>query len=189
MKLWKLLPFAAFFGVAPLAASQTNVDIAFKHYDIFPATIAEINTHIAKHSPFPADKKQYHGKTEWQLAWHLEWRVKQGICYLTTFQTQLNVVITMPRIPNHHEVPLWLRSHFENSYERLMRHEEGHLEIANNAARSVANELDDFRSFSNCEALEKSANETIERVIEQHKGYDRQYDDNYSLDIVFADKV
>mgnify|MGYP000509770556 CR=1 FL=1 len=171
-----------FLCICTFANAQTTVDVVYQHYDIFPKTVLDINAQIQKHSPFPPDQKQYQGKTEWQLTWHFKWQKIKGICFISEFDNQLNVKITMPSIPATHEAPSWVISRFERKYQNLLIHEHEHLKNSKNAANEVAKTLENFYSFPDCAQLESSANQAIEAIIEQHKQYDKQFDQSTAYD-------
>ena len=136
----------------------------------------EIGREMHTRSPVKKNGITFKGHTKWHVKWNFKWKKRNGICKITQVKTHLNVTYTMPRIPINHPVKLNVRTPFNNYYNALMKHEEGHKDSGLYAARDIEKALLKLPTDIDCNRLSNSANQMGHKIIKKYNQRDINYD-------------
>jgi len=159
-----------------LAIANLDVIKSFEYYNIYPKNKHDINLQIQKLTPIVHNDTKFHGSTTWQVEWSISWKKSNEICYIDAKSAKLNVVFKMPRIPHDFMTTDAVLDTFNNYYEALLNHENGHMDSGINALKDINVLLAHYHSFSDCQALNESVQSSISQIIEKYKLEDIAYD-------------
>ncbi|WP_274690664.1 DUF922 domain-containing Zn-dependent protease [Spartinivicinus poritis] len=171
----KYLPFVFLCSTLQLQA-EPNVSISYKFYDIYPKSFKEIEKEMNDRTPILKNGVRYKGYTAWYVKWRFKWWNDGNSCKITSVSTSLDVSYTMPRIPDNFTVNPSIRKAFNNYYQVLLKHEQGHKDSGLFAARDIEKALLGLGSFNNCKTLETAANNKGHQVIKKYNQRDINYD-------------
>lgn len=152
------------------AAVQENIS-----YDYYPVTVEQGSLNEALVAAYPLQKpgERRHAYTKWHIDWHFDWTGESGdLCSVSSVDTTLTVTMTLPRIVSASPA---VDQQFDDYIPKLKAHEDGHLEIARNAAKGIDTTLPGIRNVP-CNAIEAQGNKTaydiLDRAIAAEKDYD-----------------
>ncbi|MEZ0226793.1 MAG: DUF922 domain-containing protein [Alphaproteobacteria bacterium] len=152
------------------AAVQENIS-----YDYYSVTVAQGTLHEALVAAYPLQKpgERHHAFTNWRIDWHFDWAGDGGDkCSMSSVETTLTVTMTLPKIVSASPA---IDQQFDDYFPKLKVHEDGHLEIARNAANSIDSALAGIRGVA-CSLIadqgNKTAHDILDRAIAAEKDYD-----------------
>ena len=178
MKRFKLRVIAIFhiFLFSYSVSAEPTSSISVKYYDISPMIPEEIGREMHNRSPIKKNGVTFKGNTKWNVKWNFKWKKRSGICKITKVKTHLTVIYTMPRISVNHSATLSVITPFNNYYNALMKHEEGHKDSGLYAARDIESTLLKLAPDTDCNRLSNSANRTGRKIIKKYNQRDIDYD-------------
>jgi len=156
--------------------ASSEIDVQFEFYDIFPRVKTDIKAQLQKNTPIIHKNTKYHGRTFWQIEWSIAWKKTNGICYINSNKTKLNVLFEMPRISASYSASDPVIVTFDKYYEALLMHENGHMNNGTKALKAIEMLLSNFKSYSDCQVLNKEVKNSIAQIISQYKSHDVAYD-------------
>jgi predicted secreted Zn-dependent protease len=118
--------------------------------------------------------KIYHAYTEWEVRWSFGWNTSPtGMCEITSVATTLTVKMTLPELKTS---TLAGSAEFQKYFPALLRHEEGHRKIGQDAASAADRAIFNLRPMSSCKELERVANRAGMEILERAKRVEIEYD-------------
>jgi len=174
MKYWLLL--CLLFGSISPVKAEPVVNIQYKYYWIYPKNKQDLGRELDRQSPIIFKGKKYRGYTQWRVNWNYRWWETANSCKITTAQTQLAVTYTLPKIPDNHPVNAETRQTFNRYFQALFKHEQNHKHSGLLAARAIETALLNLPTFPTCPALEATANQVGNRLVEKYRQRDIEYD-------------
>lgn len=129
-------------------------------------------------SPIRENGEVFHGHTKWYVEWRFQWAEKpDGSCKISNVSTNVSASITLPRLD---EAPSEQRQLFDNFLSALRLHELGHFNIGKGAATAVHVGILNLPEMLSCKELETAANELGNRILDEHRMQEIQYDESTS---------
>lgn len=148
----------------------------YTYYDIYPRTLNSIPDELSRQTPILVNGKKFRGLTNWHINWKFNWRSIDDYCEITSASVDLQVIFTMPRIPDDWRVSGRVRRAFNQYYAALMEHELGHARYGELSAMEVAENLYSLGQFKSCKNLEAEANRSSRLIVEKYKKLNKLYD-------------
>jgi len=125
-------------------------------------------------SPIRAKGRVFHGYTKWFITWNYRWwEEADGQCRITSVQVSLDVDMTLPELD---EATPSGAAEFRRYASNLRRHEDGHQDLARQAAERIDKGIRNLATMASCDALERAANALGHAVLEETRRVERQYD-------------
>lgn len=154
--------------------AEVHEQLRFKHYDALWQPSLTLLQMLDRATPIQRDGRRFHGYAAWELRWHFSWQpTADGRCRIGEVNTQLSAEITLPNLRG---VPPAAAQPFENYLNALREHELGHFRIAQTAARRVDQGIRALPEMASCEALEQTANALGQRLSQQARQEELNYD-------------
>lgn len=119
---------------------------------------------------------KYDALTSWWVKWHFYWNTKAGLCKLTRVTTNVNIKFTLPKLMPESVANEDAKQRWNSYYSALIAHENGHRDLALEAAAEIETALLDMDADDNCNRLEKDANSLAHRIIDDYSALQKQYD-------------
>lgn len=172
----RILIFIIVFLASFPISSEPQISTEFDFYNIYPYFNKDIEREIHERTPIVKDGLKYNGHTHWHVSWTFKWKKINGRCQISEVNTFLTVKYTMPRIPDDHLVNTEVQHSFNEYYDSLFNHEQGHRDSGLFAARDIEKSLASLGLFKDCNSLETKANMISEKIIQKYNNRDRDYD-------------
>jgi predicted secreted Zn-dependent protease len=125
--------------------------------------------------PYDRDRR-FDAHTEWKLKWHFHYKSQAESCALTDSIVTADIFYVLPHWADEAQADGGLQAQWENYIQNLRTHESGHAGNGEKAANEIATMLNNLASFPSCDLLEKAANDRAYQILDEHKAWDLQYD-------------
>lgn len=167
--------FAASAGAAEFEAPKINDtieyrDISGNNQDALAAALRQVGSSNQNGDRFAAS-------TRWQLRWNF--RVEQhpgASCGLASAKTELDIHMTLPRwMPPKKASPVLVKR-WNTFADALRKHEDGHRDIAIEAARVVTDRVGAVPSENDCATLKKRLERIADDTLREYKDKESSYD-------------
>jgi predicted secreted Zn-dependent protease len=124
--------------------------------------------------------KRFYGHTRWELRWNFNVASDGGDCRVGSVSAQLDVHTSIPRWnPPANADPSLVRR-WNAFVDALRVHEDGHRDIAIEAAREITQRIEAVQPTTKCETLKRTvtirANTLLDEYREKGRRYDRETD-------------
>lgn len=153
---------------------------SFTYYDAYPTSMQNLREALFAATPILFERKPYLGLTNWNIEWATTTRQMQKRCQIDTADAGATIKYTMPRLGNRSSLNSNTLQAFDDFYDRLFEHEEGHANNGKAAAKEIQTALLLIPPQATCADLyplaNKSVNDVIARYNEEDKRYDRDTD-------------
>lgn len=168
-KLLYLLPLLSLPAVA-----EVTETLNYKTYTAEHKAGTSLLETLNATSPIRQDGKVFHGHTSWNVQWRYRWNEgPNGRCALTENKTTVSAEITLPLLVSSDAKA---KLEFSSYSESLLRHELGHLEIAQAVAKRIDERILSLPPMNSCALLEQTANQLGQRLLEEAGQEERNYD-------------
>lgn len=122
-------------------------------------------------------EERYYANTHWELRWSFRIASTGGDCHVTSASTDLTVNMRLPRWNPPRNAPRDLIERWNRFSTALRKHEDGHRDIAIDAAHELASRITNTPPASDCEKLKLSVSRRADAVLDEYRGKERRYDD------------
>jgi predicted secreted Zn-dependent protease len=120
--------------------------------------------------------KRFYGHTHWELRWNFNVASEGRDCRVTSVSAQLDVHMSIPRWhPPANADPSLVRR-WNAFVDALRVHEDGHREIAIEAAREIAQRIEAVPPAPKCETLKRTVNIRANTLLDEYREKGRRYD-------------
>jgi len=124
-------------------------------------------------SPIREGGRIFHGYTRWFVDWRFWWHDGATGCSITSVQTTLDIKVTLPQLASTDAA---LSQRFSTYIAALRRHEQGHVDLAQAAAREIDAGLQRLPPMASCRVLETTANRFAHARLDAARSEERRYD-------------
>jgi predicted secreted Zn-dependent protease len=161
-----------------LAATTAHAEIIdtleYEYYDVAANSKQRLATLLNNASPFKEGGRAFHGYTKWHIHWSFSFNKNaSGECKLGATKVTLNTKITLPRLVGDSPEQ---QKQMERYLIPLKQHEQGHYQIAQEAANAVKQKLASLPGRASCSDTEKAANEAGKEIVNVYDEKNRAYD-------------
>lgn len=174
MRLRALALAAALATLPGIGAADVTATRTVTHFDIAGRTAPEIRQSIRDNAPDVVGR--FDAYTQWFINWTFNWSPSDAGCHMTRVDTKLKATIIFPRLTRSAATPPDLRRKWQAFADALLRHEQGHVDIATETANEIDARLSRFRIDGPCSSIEARANEAAMLIIRKGNRRDRDYD-------------
>lgn len=168
------MALAAPCAAAPGAFAGVSERVEHLYYDVDQRPGDTLLAALNSASPVRVGGRTFHAYTAWNVRWHFRWNAAPGgMCRITSVATQLEVKMTLPRLRS---VLAPAAAEFRRYYPALLLHEEGHRQLARDAAQEVDRTLETLPPMARCGDLEREANARGHEIVEAARQRELEYD-------------
>lgn len=172
-----ILFFALLAPQVVAAAPGDSQEWKTNYYSVTGATLGELHRSLDQNRPWKDATNNIHGWTDWRVTWRYKFAETDNGCRLENFSTRTVLTITLPRWIPPTNATRTLRDTWVRYITALQQHEFGHGRVALAAAAELHKRIKAIPQESTCDSLKQKINDTCERVIDEYKTRDRQYDE------------
>lgn len=167
---------SAVVGLLVLGASPSpTVSERTERYEVAGATPKEIRTSMNRLRPADYSGRRFDAFTDWRVRWLYRHASTAEQCILTSFQTTVTIVTTLPRWSGN-RVDAALAQRWDRYLRALEEHEKGHAQIGARAAEAIQEELSKLQPHATCPDLEKAIESRAQALLEAAREDEAEYD-------------
>jgi predicted secreted Zn-dependent protease len=170
---------AAFFATCAAAAELEAPDIqdSIEYRDIVGNSQDALAAALKQVGATNANGDHFAANTRWQLRWNF--RVEQhpgASCGLASAKTELDIRMTLPRwMPPKNASPALVKK-WNTFADALRKHEDGHRDIAVEAARVVTDRVGAAQSENDCATLKQRLQRIADDTLREYRDKESSYD-------------
>ena len=125
-------------------------------------------------SPIRENGKIFFGYTKWDIKWNYNWYEKPNVrCKLTRVTVDFSSSIQLPKLSGGSSKQ---RNKFDKFLSALRTHELGHYKMGKDAATAIDRKISSLPEMSSCKELGSVANKTGDRILNEYRKKEKQYD-------------
>jgi predicted secreted Zn-dependent protease len=174
LRTGKALVVSLFVLLACNVQADVQEDIDYDYYRVDHYSGEGLKDAMTEATPYFEDGERMHGNTKWDIRWNFRYGNNGGgDCRITEVDVDLTIVVGLPQLSTHDRRA---RERFDRYMVNLNRHEQTHVRIARDGAYQIDRALLSMRAEPNCDQLERRANQTANRLVNDVKRAQRQYD-------------
>jgi predicted secreted Zn-dependent protease len=160
-----------------LRSHAADAALTVNTYDVRGSTVNEIASDLNRNSPLVVQGRRMQGRTEWNIQTSYHWRTDGHSCVLDQFDATLKVEMILPHwIPPRRPSPQLLQQ-WERYIAALRKHEDGHLEIGEDAQQEMLVRAKSLGPAPDCDLLAQRIDDLVAAVIDAHHKLELEYDD------------
>ncbi|KAA3652463.1 MAG: DUF922 domain-containing protein [Proteobacteria bacterium] len=156
------------------ALARVPVSVSQLGYPVDLADATDLQAALTAASPVRVHGN--HSQTRWFIRWRTFWRADNGLCRMQRVSTEVDIEFTLPdaiRLPRRTE----LRQRYAEYLAALRTHEQGHADLAVQAAREIEQALMAVPPHPDCDGLSAAANRRGNAIIDQTRARELAYDE------------
>lgn len=163
-------------AILPLQAySYPKVDTIENSYTVEANDKGSLFSAINNASPIREGGEVFHAHTDTYVNWNYWWDKRNNYCKLNRVETTVTITYTLPRLSSKTQ-DAEVKRIWNKYYPALIEHEEGHGQIAIDAAQVIERGLRNMSSYSSCDLLSKKANAKAQRILDKFSQKHLDYD-------------
>lgn len=156
--------------------SGPKVNITFKYYEFVSVNTNDIRDEMTKKTPIRYNGQKFVGSAEDQIKYFFYAKQEDGYWYFDRVTTTVDVTFTMPKWTDYRKANRDQQGRWDEYYNSLLAHENGHKDIAIEAAKTIENELLKLKNFPKKDLLESKAKLIAKAILERYRERQRQFD-------------
>ena len=146
-------------------------------YEVSGETPAEVRAQIDVHGPMhPKEKKRYDGITEWDLSWKYQMTRRGKIWIVTSRIVTLDIRVKVPQWADRKKAPPLAQRQWKIYRSNLIRHEQGHVNIATRAAHAIDKYIGTYGGATSVKQMRANIDRNAKLILEKFRKYDISYD-------------
>lgn len=167
-----LIPTLALFPSQVSAAPV--VEIEKHYYSVQGNTTNEIRSSLNTNSPVIVENTRFDAYTRWYITWKIRYSNTTTGCTISKITTHIDISHTLPQLTT--DLPITIKSKWQQYYDALLAHEKGHADIGLQAATEIESTISNLPPQKHCATIEKMADNLSKGVIKKYISLERQYD-------------
>lgn len=168
---------AYFLSISILIGCQVKAEVntseSFKYYSVNPVSRADMLASLRAASPIREGGEIFFGYTYSSVKWNFRWKYNSNSCWIASVATELATTYTLPQLASD---SVEVKQVWSRWFPKLLRHENGHHDIAIKTARKIDAGIASMVPQPNCQVLGKLANELGKKYIEEMGVLNKKYD-------------
>jgi predicted secreted Zn-dependent protease len=161
---------------AGAAAPRVRLSVDSVHYRVLGTSANALREQMRQLGP--TDRfGRWAASTRWDLKWSYPYDRADGGCRSGPVSVDLAVTFTLPRWDAPADAPAELVERWDRYVAALSHHEEGHRDIAVDAANEIAGTIEAVPAHATCRQFERAADTAARSVVERYRGLQIAYDD------------
>ncbi|MGE0034038.1 MAG: DUF922 domain-containing protein [Xanthobacteraceae bacterium] len=159
------------------ASAEPLVSKKMDYYDVAGSTPQQVRASLDQLGPtHTRDGKRYDSLTYANISWRFTFRGLPN-CAITGTSVKADILMRFPRLQAGAEAPAALQRAFAAYADKLMQHQNGHVQRIVETARQIEIGIGGLPPIQDCKGLEKSANRLGNNLMKELRRWRRDYDD------------
>lgn len=157
------------------AAAKDSVNEKTECYEVHGATAWEIRKAMNE-ARRALHNQEYDAATEWHVRWTYETSRSRKLYRLASVETKTEIIVTLPKWVPPKEPSKRLVEKWTAYEEALKRHEQGHKEVALEAAAEIRRRVKEIEPRPTRKELADAVFDVASKVLVEYRKKDLQYD-------------
>ncbi len=164
--------------LSPAGSQPRDPIVSYKYYPVYGNTIQKIRQNMTQNTPIIYKGKKFDGLTNWYIKWRYFYKFSAKGCQIDRARVSVDseVTFTMPQWQERDRSTPQVVVRWQNYYNALQLHENGHKEHGIKAASEILQVLRQFPDYPSCPELERAANAIANQIIARYNKADQEYD-------------
>jgi predicted secreted Zn-dependent protease len=162
--------------ISPNVYATPKINTTTEYYEITGSSVKELRKQMNKFGVREQDGKRFDARTEWLVHWTYMFHRAGMVCMIGGVKATLDIKYLMPKWTNASSASEKLQEKWNRYYAALQKHEEGHAEIARQAADEIEKSLGKMRGGANCPGLGEEANKIGNAILDDYRKKEKDYD-------------
>ena len=172
---------ASILSAAPVEAPRIDtpkIEESVEYHDISGRTSAELSAALKRIAyAEPSGDRYFAANTTWRIAWNFQIEAPpRERCRLTSATASLDIQMNLPRWQPPRDAPPPLVQRWQTFAAAVRRHEDGHRDIAVEAAHEILDRVSKVPPASQCEALKRSLGRVADATLREYRDKESSYD-------------
>ncbi|MBA3447207.1 MAG: DUF922 domain-containing protein [Pseudaminobacter sp.] len=160
-----------------LPCNAANLSKTYSYFSIGGSTLDEIETELSKRGPQVKKSGRRHpGATRMEFTTRLGYAESKGSCRIAEARVTVKARMILPRWRRSKKADQDVRLIWDTLSSDIRRHEESHVVIAKNHARTLEQALAGLDSQKTCAAAAARAKATRDDILEKHDKAQEYFD-------------
>jgi predicted secreted Zn-dependent protease len=172
-----LLLFATTGLCARAELEAPTIHDTIDYRDVGGRTRAQLVASLDRVAVGEPGNERFYANTHWELRWSFRIGSTGGDCHVTSASTDLTVNMSLPRWNPPPNAARDLIERWNRFSTALRRHEDGHRDIAIDAAHELARRITGTPPAGDCEKLKQSVGRRADAVLDEYRAKERRYDE------------
>ena len=160
---------------ASAAAPRVRLSVDSVQYRVLGASANALRDQVRQLGPVDRFGR-WAASTRWDLKWSYPYDRVDGGCRPGPVSVELVVTYTLPRWDVAADAPAELVERWDRYVAALTRHEDGHRDIAVDAANAIVGAIEALPAHATCRRLERAADTAARDLVERYRGLQIAYD-------------
>lgn len=148
----------------------------YEYYEVCGCCETDINSDLKQKCIKWTDGNKYDSVTNWKLKWDYSHSSAAGACAPDSFTVTVDITFQLPKWVRTADAPQSLADKWDRYIKKLLAHEQGHRDIAVEAANELTRSVGDLPPSRTCAELDRSvqamSHERMNKLIDDQKRYD-----------------
>lgn len=165
------------FAASAAELEAPDIQDSIEYRDITGSSADALATALRQVGTSNENGDRFAASTRWQLRWNFRVEQHPGkSCELASAKTELDIHMTLPRwMPPKGASPVLVKK-WNTFADALRKHEDGHRDIAIEAARVVTDRAGAAQSESDCATLKKRLERIADDTLREYRDKESSYD-------------
>jgi len=172
-----VLLVGGFLTLSSNAMAEPELRMDYEYYEIYGETAEALRQAMKVQGIVWKDGNTYDAFTSWNVSWAFERRFGREGCTIESVRTVVKVTQRFPKWKDISYALPDLQDKWNAYIKALKEHEDGHKDIAVQAAREIESSLPNLGASPSCEDLTIRANGLAMEILEKYKNLEEAYDE------------
>ena len=150
-----------------LTKHYIDEEIDYTYYTAVANPRLSVQETLKLKTPLHKNKIKYVSYTDWFVQWNFTWRpMHNGRCKIQRVTAKLTAKVNLPNLVGANEEQQRV---FDAYLFKLREYEQGHVDIAKNAANAIKKGISSLSEMDSCEALNTAANALGYQTLDEYR--------------------
>lgn len=174
----RILLAASLVGLTMLPSAAESLTKTYTYFSVGGRTLDELEDQLNRRGPqVKSTGRRHPGATRMQFNTRLGYAEKNGSCRVTEADVTVNAKVILPRWRQRGKAEQDVRVIWDTLSGDIKRHEEQHVQIAQDHARQLERKLLRLGRQKNCAVAAEKAKATADKVLAEHDRAQARFDE------------
>lgn len=159
------------------AVIAPRVTESCEYYEVTGQDEKELRDQLTQHGNTWRDGKKYDSVTAWRVKWDYGYQQAEGTCGVEVFRASLDITFRYPKWVRNDDAPRLLTEKWDSYLQNLVMHEQGHRDLAVEAAADLSRAVAGLPPARSCAELDRQVRRLCHERMKQLNRDSEAYDE------------
>jgi predicted secreted Zn-dependent protease len=149
----------------------------YEYYDVRGGDEKTLRCEMTKNGCKWSDGKKYDSVTTWRVKWRYDYERGPQTCSAESFQATIDIIFRYPKWVRDDTAPQSLVDKWDSYMKNLIMHENGHRDMAVEAAEKLSSSVASMPPASSCTELDRRVQALYKEQMLKLSADERKYDE------------